>query len=265
MKKLLYSVLIVFAAFFLSACTRPVTTTQNAGNQQQGTNETNAADATSNTIRTIDPNQPLLIKHLGVELGDYDPTTGKAGDFKFTKDQLSQNRIWMDYGYVIAAEQSSTRQDKPNPQPAFILPLGTKVHALVDGIVVSVEKLYSDDYSIMISGSEQSPWRYETEHVINPLVKVGDKVTAGQVIAEVSTWDSQHNSGLGMVEIGILKGGNPPAHVCPFAYLDPSIKDSLLQHVSNLYASWESYKGDTTLYDEAAMVSVGCIADEVSG
>lgn len=247
-----YLIYIFFAILFLNVTACP----------GQGNTQNNEPPAPLTEPKVETPNldvPPLLIKHLGVVLDDYNSTTGYAGDFRFTKGELSQKRIWMDYGYVISGSQTSTGKDKANPQPTFILPLGTKVHSLVDGIVVGVPKLYSNDYSIQVAASESSPWRYETEHVINPLVKVGDHVAAGQVIAEVSTWDSHNNDGMGMVEIGILKGGNPPQHVCPFAYLDPSIKEQLQNKIRKLYQAWESYVGDTTLYDEAAMPVTGCV------
>src|SRR3990167_2404096 len=176
-------------------------------------------------MRQTNPDEPpLLLKGIGVTLAEYDPATNKAGDFVFTKQKLQFDRIWMDYGFSIPA--SSAGAAKRNPQPTFILPLGTKVRALVDGIVVDVPKLYSGDYSVMVAPDMKSRWRYETEHVINPTVKIGDRVAAGQVIAEVSDYDSRNTPGFGLVEIGILKGGSPPQHLCPFQYLDPSIKRS---------------------------------------
>ena len=61
-----------------------------------------------------------------------------------------------------------------------------------------------------------------------------------------------------MVEIGLLKGGNPPQHFCPFQYLDPSVRARFQDQIRQFYSAWESYKGDTTLYDEASMPMVGC-------
>lgn len=202
---------------------------------------------------------PLLVKHLGVELDSYDPATMRAGDFVFTSGRLQFNRIWMDFGFVIPAGNSSTGADKPNPQPTFILPLGTRVHSLVDGVVFAVPALYSGDFSIQVGDGQNSQWLYETEHVLNPLVKPGDRVQAGQVIAEVSTWSAQGNSGLGMVEIGLLHGGVQPEHVCPFAYLDPSIKTDLLAKIRALYTAWESFRNDASLYDEAGYATPGCL------
>ncbi len=202
---------------------------------------------------------PLLLKSIGINLDYYDSAINMAGDFRFTKNRLQQNRIWMDFGYVIPGGDSSTGADKANPQPTFILPLGTKVRSLVDGVVIAVPGLYSGDYSIQVGDGKNGNWLYETEHVINPLVKAGDQVSAGQIIAEVSTWSSQGNDGLGMVEIGILHGGNPPEHVCPFVYLDPSLKVELLKKIEALYASWEEFRRDSTLYDQTKYAVPGCL------
>lgn len=77
---------------------------------------------------------------------------------------------------------------------------------------------------MQVASSPESDWIYETEHVINTVVKVGDKVKAGQVVAEASDYNSHHHPGFALYEIGILHGGNPPEHVCVFNYLDESIK-----------------------------------------
>lgn len=201
------------------------------------------------------------IKHLGVNLDYYDPATNKAGDFEFTKEHFDAGfqLLFMDYGFVVPA--NSVGPEKSNPQPTFILPLGSKVYSLVDGEVYDVPKLYSDDYSVMVQ-AEGSDLIFETEHVINVKVAKGDKVKAGQEIAEVSDYDSHGWAGLGLVEIGILKGGNPPSHVCPFDYLDESIKDETIKKINALKKSWEEYRGDTSLYDEASEVTPGCLTAE---
>src|SRR3989344_6009284 len=78
---------------------------------------------------------PLLLKGIGVNLDYYDPATNRAGDFLFTKQNLHFKRLFMDYGFFIPS--SSASPDKYNPQPTFILPLGTPVRSMVDGIVAS--------------------------------------------------------------------------------------------------------------------------------
>lgn len=199
---------------------------------------------------------PLLLKTIGINLDYYNTKTNRAGDFRFTKTKLSQRRLFMDYGHTIPASYNFAA--KRNPQPTFVVPLGTKVLSLVDGVVVNVPVLWSGDYSIHVAQSKNSQYIYETEHVLRPRVKIGDKVTAGQVIAEVSNFDIKNTPGFGAVEIGILVGGNPPHHLCPFAYLDPSVKSSITKKILALYKSWEGYIGDKKLYNESAYPIPGC-------
>lgn len=232
--------------------------------QSSLTQKTNQATPTPTSTNPDEP--PLKLKSIGINLDYYDSATGKAGDLVFTKEKLQFNVLFTEFGFTIPGNQSSTGQDKRNPQPTFQAPMGTKVLALVDGVVVNIPKLYSDDYSIMVAKDQSSQFMYETEHVINPLVKVGDTVKAGQVVAEVSPHNSQGNAGYGLVEIGILKGGNPPQHLCPFAYLDDSIKNDVSTKLKAFYASWEEYRSDTTLHDESAQSTPGCLTlDPIDG
>src|SRR5436190_523449 len=116
-----------------------------------GGQSTPTSPASTNTGATPSSSQPsLLLKTIGVNLDYFDSATGHAGDFQFTRNKLQQGRIWMDFGYVIPGGNSSTGADKANPQPTLILPLGTQIHALVDGIVWAVPSLYSGDFSIQI-------------------------------------------------------------------------------------------------------------------
>lgn len=224
-------------------------------------------NGTASSTKEVPKKAEVKIKHLGVNLDTYDPVTNKAGDFVFTKAQFTSGiqLLYMDYGHVISGANTSTGQDKANPQPTFILPLGSKVHSLIDGEVADIPKLYSNDYSVMVRG-EGSELIFETEHVINVKVKKGDKVKAGDVIAEVSDYSAHGYDGLGLVEIGVLKGGNPPHHLCPFDYLDDSIKDETINKLNALKKSWEQYRGDTSLYDESKEVTPGCLTkDSIEG
>lgn len=218
---------------------------------------------TSSNSQEVAKKSEVKIKHLGVALEEYDQATNKAGDFVFTKEKLEFNRVFFDFGFEVPA--NSAGPAKKNPQPTFILPLGTKVHSLVDGEVFDVPKLYSNDYSVMVKG-EGSELIFETEHVINVKVKKGDKVKAGDVVAEVSNYDAKNYAGMGLVEIGVLEGGNPPSHLCPFDYLDDSIKDSTLKKITALQKSWEEYRGDNSIYDESKVLIPGCVSrDPIEG
>lgn len=225
---------------------------------------THTPSPTPSTTRSADE-PPLLIKNIGINLDYFDPKTNKAGDFVFTKQKLQFDRLFMGFGFVIPVAVSSRGKDKANPQPTFIVPLGTPVRSLVDGVVANIPKVWSGDYSIQVTtDGKMQKWVYETEHIINPKVKVGDRVAAGQIIGEVSNYDKGLPTGFGIVEIGILKGGNPPYHVCPFAYLDPSVKEKLLDKIKAFYESWQQYRGDATLYN--AETTPGCLTlDPIEG
>ena len=170
---------------------------QQLSNQTQSQNQKNFSN-----IPPSEEEEPK-IEHIGIELEIYDPLTERAGDFVFINSKVFHNKIFQDYGELIT--ETPDGKPKHNPQPTYLVPLGTKVRALTNGTVDKVKVLYSGDYTIMIMKSPNSPYRYELEHVINPLVKDGDRVVAGQIIAEASPHNSQSNSGYGLFEIGILK------------------------------------------------------------
>ncbi len=214
--------------------------------------------ATNNTKTADDTKKDEItkLKSIGFNLDYYDPATKRAGDFKFQSLGKYTDLIWVDFG--IQDSRSPNDPTKRNVQPTFILPLGTKVLSLVDGEVTNVEQLYSGDYSVMVkSDNKNDQLVYETEHVNNPIVKKGDRVKGGQVIAEVSTHDSQYHPGLGILEIGILRGGNPPEHLCPFDRLDDSIKEETYKKITALYKSWEEFTGKD-LYKNESYPVPGC-------
>lgn len=225
--------------------------------QNESSDDTSASTPSDSSAR---------IKHLGIDLDYYDSATQTAGDIKFIKLPTSEggvDSVFWEYGRM--GEASSAGPARRNPQPTFIAPLGTKVHALVDGTVVNVPKLYSGDYSVHVQ-PKGSDLIFETEHVINVKVKKGDTVKAGDVVAEVSDYDSHNLDGLGLFEIGILKGGNPPKHVCTFDYLDDSIKAETLKKITALEDAWEDFIGNPDFYNQAAEPTPGCITqDEIEG
>lgn len=246
----------------LSGYQAPQSSGQSERGQSSFSSQTPASTSASSSPVTTHSSEsvpPLLLQSIGFNLDTYDPATNRAGDLQFTKLKLQFDRLWMDFGFVIPGAQSSTQADKSNPQPTFIVPLGTKVRSLVDGVVVDIKTLSSGDWTVMVAKDAQSPWIYETEHVANPVVKVGDRVKAGQVVAEAANFNNNAPEGFGVFEIGILHGGNPPEHICPFAYLDPAVKEDLHTKIRSLYAAWEEYTGKPNLYDEANLPLPGCL------
>lgn len=217
--------------------------------------------STQSNAGSAQNDQPLPLKSIGFNLDYYDPSTNHAGDMVFTHEDhdLSGNFHFIFADFGTQDLRSPNDATKRNVQPTFVLPLGTKVHSLVDGVVVEVKTLYSNDYTIWVARSAGSQYIYETEHVDNPIVKKGDRVQGGQVIGEVSTHDSQYHPGFGIVEIGILRpSGSQAQHICPFHYLDPSIKAAMGKKILSVHQAWMSYVGIPTLYNDAHSAEPGC-------
>ncbi len=243
----------------------------------QNTKKSNNSNESSQTSQSenqsssseSDEEPPVLAKNIGFNFEYYDPATKRAGDFVFANipalsDPISGNSMWHDYG----VRDNKPGSGKRNPQTVFFLPGGTKITSMIDGEVVGITELYSNDYGIMIAKDKQSKWRYEHEHVVKPTVKIGDKVKAGDVIAEVGPHTNYQYAGYGFFEIGLYRphsngvGGNED---CVFKFLDPSVKEDIEAKVTAFYKGWEEYRGDTTLYDEANNYSPGCaIGDTIS-
>ena len=217
-------------------------------------------DSSSSSNSSVSNNSSTpTIKSLPINLDYYDETTQTAGDVKFVKFDTKAgglDAIFSEYGRP-APENNGQGAGRLNPQPTFLAPLGTKVRSLVNGKVFKVQKIYSNDYSVMVM-AEGSDLAFETEHVINVKVKEGDTVKAGQEIAEVSDYDAKNLNGLGLVEIGVLEGGNPPKHHCTFKYLDDSIKEETLKKITALEDAWEKFMGDTSVYQQDKEPIAGC-------
>jgi len=250
MKKILTLLAFLMMIFtFLSGCNEEIGNTNESNNESSEDNQDNSLP---------------IIENIGIEIDYYNDTTNKAGDFQFDTFTYSwggiyNEKIFYDYGDSSINETGAIKLE---PQPIFIVPLGTKVHAITSGVVSDISTLYSGDYTIHVIKENNPKWVYEHEHVINVSVNIGDKVTAGQEIAEVSDYNSWLKAdGYGVLDIGILtttEDGNPEHH-CPFMYLNESVKDDYLEKINALYESWETYTGNSSLYEEDEHVIPGCI------
>src|SRR5579871_5377855 len=122
-----------------------------------------ATKSTQSSTVTVAKDVPLPLKSVGFNLDYYNPATNMAGDMEFTEVDhgLSAHihQIWQDFGQQ---DTRTTDTTKKNPQPVYVLPLHTKVHALVTGQIVAVKQLYSHDYTIWTASSPSSHYIYET-------------------------------------------------------------------------------------------------------
>lgn len=222
-------------------------------------NDAGSNGDTTGAVSQASGGDTARIKNLGIRLDYYNPETGMAGDVKFIKFDTKAgglDAIFSEYGRPAPANNGQGA-GRLNPQPTFIAPLGTKVYSLVDGKVFKVEKLYSGDYSVMVmpKGSELA---FETEHIKEVTVKEGDEIKAGDPVGVVSDYDAKNLNGMGLVEIGVLLGGNPPRHLCTFDYLDESIKSETLKKITALENAWEDFVGDDNVYHQDKELVAGC-------
>ena len=228
---------------------------------------------------------PAVIESWGIDVAPYDAATRKAGamyvgSIPFPSGSVMQSPIQY---YGEGPRRQTDPPDYIDPQMMFFVPLGTVVHSIASGTVCAVTKLntgYSDDYSIGIGVSvggkpactigpdgkgfgAVATW--EHEHVMEPAVKVGDVVKAGEPIAVASYYTKDnwlYTSGYALYEIGILTGSpdGRPMHVCPALYLKPSVKDTLLRQLATAARGYETNTGKT--YYTPDTLATGCVTDK---
>jgi len=220
---------------------------------------------------------PAVIESWGIDVG----SDLYVGAIPFPADSVIQAPIQY-YG-----EGPRRPQDPPDfvdPQMTFVVPQGTVVRAIVSGTVCSVTYLntgYSDDYSIGVGvavggkpacqsdpGSGQgfgTVATWEHEHVMEPQVKPGDTVKAGQPIAIASYYTTRewlYAAGYALYEIGILAPSpdGRPMHVCPALYLAPAKKESLLADLASAALAYEVATGQSHYAEKT--LATGCITQK---
>lgn len=205
--------------------------------------------------------QEPIIKHIGVEIDFYDAEKNRAGDFVFNKFTHPWNtKIFYDYGEIIGNSDGTTKQ---LPEATYIVPLGTKVHAMTDGVITGIRKQDTGDYEINLVRPESPLWTFGYDHVINPAIKEGDRVISGQVIGEVSDYNQWfRGDGYGAVEIVLARTQTSFIAHCPFAYLDESVRQDYLDKIKALYISWENYTKNSSLYNENNYSIPGCLVSK---
>lgn len=200
---------------------------------------------------------PPKIKNIGINIDKWDEKTNKAGDIVF-KNLRWEDRMFQEYGYKYEPNEVNPNPGF-SPHPEFFLPLGSKIFAVSDGVVEDIPTLYSGDYSILVQPYEGSKWTLNYEHVLNPTVKKGDKIKAGQILAEVSPLTAPDNN-FGKWALMIYRGGATEEDIlsyCPYALFEDSVKAQMQEKITQLVKDWEAFTGKDA-YDEETWVSPGC-------
>ncbi len=208
-----------------------------------------------------DSQEPLdakpVLQNLGVTIEPLNKATNRAGDFLFERKKYVDNKVFTEFGHKVV----NSNGEKLLPEIGLYVPVGTIVVSPLDGVVIDT-KLYepSQDYMIMLKSHESSPWIVGFEHVGNLRVKAGDRVIAGQELAQVSA--AYGNNQHGLLELNVWQGGQQIMKYCPFDFLDESLKVTYGNKIKRLAQDWEGFIGKD-VYDEDKWVAPGCLVESM--
>jgi hypothetical protein len=219
-----------------------------------------------NAQNTITPtsvnNARPVLTNLGVKFGTYNSQTKKAGDFVFDKSAIrlnsgDSNKIFFEYGALLNTSQGS----KVFPEIIYNqLDLNTEIAAIAEGKVIRIEYQdngISQDYSLEILFNN-SNWVTIYDHILDVRVKEGDQITAGDILGKVA---KNRDGKTGFTEIQV-KYANPDGSstsYCPLDLLTDTAKSKYSAEIAQLMKDWESFYGDTNLYNESAQIVPGCL------
>lgn len=229
------------------------------------TNPTPTSTATTSPTPTLTPtptpsptpDTSLELKNLGVSF-DGTNETGGPGDFYFTN---SLSKPFLEYGAQVSDPQGNP---KHLYEFTYFVLSNTNVISVIDGVVTRIEyQGETGDYEIDIKPNTNSVWIVNYDHVTNITVNLYDTVNAGYTIGK-----PQPYGGYGRIELALLTGGNNgslPYRYCPLYGFSSSLKSSFASKVASLMSSWETYKGDTSIYNESGFAyASGCTTEYVS-
>ncbi|MBU1975237.1 MAG: M23 family metallopeptidase [Nanoarchaeota archaeon] len=194
-----------------------------------------------------------VLYDIGINIEPLDSRTKKAGDLDFRAISYS-DKMFLEFG-------GDEGDGSLNPHPMFVLPLGTEIHAVSDGLVNWIKPLGDDDYDMCIYRSENDPWCVSYEHIADVRVKEGDKVKVGDVLGKVGRINDFTN--FGKFDLKVWHGGATILNHCPYDLLHESVREERLAEISNLVMEWEDYI-HKDVYNEDDWLVPGCAMESMT-
>jgi len=199
---------------------------------------------------------PPVLSNFMVNFGTYNAGTGKAGDYYF---EPLLEKVFGEFG---RSAQNPDGSPKTLAQNDYFVSADTDIVSPMDAIVNTVTYQEStSDYEILVNPSENSIWLINFDHIreINPSIVEGATITAGQYLGKPSPWFGDSY----LVELMITKDLNDgsPIGYCPYDFMTSSLKSIYATYLNTLMSDWETFKGDTTIYDESSHVKPGCLTN----
>ena len=205
-------------------------------------------------------NKPPVLYNLGIkDFGPYDPATGRAGAFVITQSEGTDGPAFYPFGTVITGGDG---HQKTLPEMEFTgLAAHTPVYAAADGWAGTISPYRSApgviDYGFTISPTYFSKWSVEYEHIVNPKIKSGQWVKAGQQIGEVAP--QGYGQVLYRAELTVMKERTFDGHSkwCPMQFLAPSVDQEYTNAIIQLQKTLLAQTG-LDMYDSSKQPYPGC-------
>jgi len=195
----------------------------------------------------------FVVQGLGVRFGPYDPATGRAGDFLFLQ---GYTRLFWEFGLSVGDGQGGLKQ---LPDFGYLLPMDVWVTAVAYGrIVRAVYQEETQDWEFTAVSTADPGIQVGYDHLVEARIRDGDIVSPGDTLGRPGIWDGV----LGRVEVTIH---DVPSGVfrCPILYLDPAAADSLEGLIVRHMQDWETFTGDTSVYQQDDHPYPGCRVESV--
>lgn len=155
----------------------------------------------------------------------------------------------------------STTYGKLATEISFFTAQDAEVVSPIDGIVTRVAQKDGEpigDMGIILRPTEASVYLVDIDHVKDVVVSEGQFVLAGDPLGRAS----DHGPAIGLVELHIVKD-DEELNLCPGDFLDPEVKPAIEGAISQLMADIEDLKSDSSIYDESAIVGIGCYRNSI--
>ena len=231
-----------------------------------------------------DPNEaPKLQNLLIANLGPWDTNDSSFGDLKY--NQQFSKTVFDDFGMLHNKGQADQYD---NTTFEFRAPADTILLAPVSGVVDMLnwqpsETYTQDDWDIVIKPSQGSMWGINIDHIVSidcdrtgstpvvcnlplkvngTILSKGSVIEAGQVLGYIGNWRDYDKTGInGRTELTVMKYFDDYSGVtnyCPTMYLNENIEQYFKSAVQDLMDSYETWIGDSSIYNQEDMVAPGC-------
>ena len=231
-----------------------------------------------------DPNEaPKLQNLLIANLGPWDTNDSSFGDLKY--NQQFSKTVFDDFGMLHNKGQADQYD---NPTFEFRAPADTILLAPVSGVVDMLnwqpsESYTQDDWDLVIKPSQGSMWGINIDHIVSidcdrtgstpvvcnlplkvngTILSKGSVIEAGQVLGYIGNWRDYDKTGInGRTELTVMKYFDDYSGVtnyCPTMYLNENIEQYFKSAVQDLMDSYETWIGDSSIYNQEDMVAPGC-------